>query len=181
MEIRELSREETDRLLKRVPFGHLACSKDGQPYVACVNFVANDRHLYGFTTMGKKVEWMRTNPLVCVAFEEVKSPREWATVVVTGRYEELPDAHDTVELRDYAHALLQNKGRQWWEPGYVKTLLRSGERPLEPLYFRISIEALTGRRAGLDAIEAVQPTRSSPSVLSSARRAVRKVLNAVFR
>jgi len=181
MEIHELSREEIDRLLKRVPFGHLACAKDGQPYVACVNFAASDRHLYGFTTMGNKVEWMRANTLVCVAFEEVKSPREWAAAVVTGRYEELPDAHDTVELRDYAHALLQNKRRQWWEPGYARTVLRSGERPLEPLYFRISIETVTGRRAGLDPIEAGQPKRSSPSVLSSARRTVRKIVNAVVR
>lgn len=181
MEIRELRREEIDQLLRRVPFGHLACAKDGKPYVACMNFAVSDRYLYGFTTMGKKVEWMRANPAVCVAFEEIKNPREWTTAVVTGRYEELPDAHDTAELRDYAYALLQNRRRQWWEPGYVKTVLRSGERPLEPLYFRISMEEVTGRRAGLDSIEATPQMRTPPSMLASARSAVRKVLNAVAR
>lgn len=32
------------------------------------------------------------DPLVCVEVDEVVSPEEWASVIVFGRYEELPDS-----------------------------------------------------------------------------------------
>jgi uncharacterized protein len=51
------------------------------------------------------------------------------------------DAH-----RKHAHDLLQ-KRPAWWEPGYVKTILDGSIRPLEPLYFRIHIEKISGHRA----------------------------------
>ena len=38
------------------------------------------------------------------------------------------------------------KAAAWWEPGYVRTLLHGEERPLEPIYFRISISELSGHQ-----------------------------------
>ena len=35
----------------------------------------------------------------------------------------------------------------WWEPGYVKTLHWDVERKLEAVYFRISIDEITGHQA----------------------------------
>ena len=37
---------------------------------------------------------MRANPLVCVEWDEVTSFDHWISVIVYGRYEELPDASE---------------------------------------------------------------------------------------
>ena len=74
----------------------LACARDDQPYVVPV-YVAYQESaevepcLYGFTTVGQKVEWMRTNPRVCVEVDEVEAGDRWRSVILTGRYEELPE------------------------------------------------------------------------------------------
>ena len=46
-----------------------------------------------FSLPGKKIDWMRLNPLVSVSVvEREREPaREWKSVIVDGRYEELPD------------------------------------------------------------------------------------------
>ena len=101
--------------------------------------------LYAFATLGTKIEWMRANPLVCVEADEFVNRQDWATVIVFGRYEELPNtpAHDAI--RTSAHALMQRRPA-WWEPGYARTVIDGKERPIDPLYFRIRIEQITGRR-----------------------------------
>ena len=39
--------------------------------------------LYGFTTEGQKIEWMRANPLVCVELDEVENFDQWTSIVVS--------------------------------------------------------------------------------------------------
>jgi nitroimidazol reductase NimA-like FMN-containing flavoprotein (pyridoxamine 5'-phosphate oxidase superfamily) len=146
MLIRDMAREMSLDLLRRTHVGHLGCARAGQPYVVPISFAYHREHLYGFATVGRKVEWMRANPLVCVEVEEILSRQEWQTVVILGRYEELPDTPALGSTRALAHDLLA-KAAAWWEPGYVKTLLHGKERPLEPIYFRISIDELSGHQA----------------------------------
>jgi nitroimidazol reductase NimA-like FMN-containing flavoprotein (pyridoxamine 5'-phosphate oxidase superfamily) len=66
----------------------LACAKDGQPYVVPIYFPYADSHLYAFSVPGKKIEWMRGNPMVSLQVLEGGERREWKSVVVDGRYEE---------------------------------------------------------------------------------------------
>jgi uncharacterized protein len=44
--------------------------------------------LYGYATLGQKMEWMRQNPRVC-QIDEIITQAHWASVVVFGHYEEL--------------------------------------------------------------------------------------------
>ena len=93
---------------------------------------------------------MRANPLVCVEVEKIVSREEWQTVVIFGRYEELPKTPEFSEARLAAHAVLSAKTAIWWEPGYVKTLLQGAERPLQPIYFRILIDEISGHQGIAD-------------------------------
>ncbi|TGV54549.1 pyridoxamine 5'-phosphate oxidase family protein, partial [Mesorhizobium sp. M2D.F.Ca.ET.160.01.1.1] len=70
MQIRTLSALECTKILTANRFGHLACAKDGQPYVVPFYFAHADNHLYAFSMPGKKIDWMRSNPLVSVQVEE---------------------------------------------------------------------------------------------------------------
>ena len=56
---------------------------------------------------GSVIEWMRVNPLVCVQADEVMSPQHWVSVVVFGRYEELPHTPEWQREREFAWKLLQ--------------------------------------------------------------------------
>jgi uncharacterized protein len=109
---------------------------------------ANDC-LYSFPTLGQKIEWMRANPLVCVEADEVVSSEQWVSVIVFGRYEELPDTPQYQSARAFAHTLLQ-RSAVWWEPAYVKTVLHGTQRPLVPVLYRIHGLRITGHRATPD-------------------------------
>jgi nitroimidazol reductase NimA-like FMN-containing flavoprotein (pyridoxamine 5'-phosphate oxidase superfamily) len=145
MLIQDMTREMCVDLLKRAHVGRLGCAKDSQPYVVPISFAYHREFIYSFATIGKKIEWMRANPLVCVEADEIVSRHEWQTVVIVGRYEELPDTPDFHRTRMVAHELLA-KTAMWWEPGYVKTLHKGKERPLQPIYFRISISEISGHQ-----------------------------------
>ena len=144
--IQELSSEASLDLLARARLGRLACTRGNQPYVVPVYFAYAKRCLYGCATVGKKIEWMRANPLVCVVVDEVVSPQQWASVIVFGRYEELPDTPEWQSTRAFAHTLLKQHG-MWWEPAYVKTILGGALRPLVPVFYRIHVVQTTGHRA----------------------------------
>ena len=91
MVIREMSREECLRVLTGGRLARLACARENQPYIVPVYLAYDEEseYLYGFTTLGQKVAWMRANPLVCVEMDEVAAYDQWMSVIVTGRYEEL--------------------------------------------------------------------------------------------
>jgi nitroimidazol reductase NimA-like FMN-containing flavoprotein (pyridoxamine 5'-phosphate oxidase superfamily) len=98
--------------------------------------------LYGYTSLGRKIEWMRLNPLVCLECEELTSDRVWATVIVFGHYEELAHTPENADALRVADRLFQ-KHVMWWEPATVP--LRGHDRSL-PIKFRIHIDSVTGRR-----------------------------------
>jgi nitroimidazol reductase NimA-like FMN-containing flavoprotein (pyridoxamine 5'-phosphate oxidase superfamily) len=106
-----------------------------------VYFAYHNDYLYSLSTVGQKIEWMRANPLVCVEAEE-----QWVSVVVFGRYEELPDTPEWQGARTLAHTLLQRHA-VWWEPAYVRTILHGAPRPLVPVFYRIYGLQITGHRA----------------------------------
>ena len=93
MVIREMSKAECLQVLAGARLARLAGVREHQPYVVPVylSYFEATGCLYGFTTLGQKVEWMRANPLVCVEVDEVTSDDQWMSVIATGRYEELEE------------------------------------------------------------------------------------------
>ncbi len=89
---------------------------------------------------------MRTNPLVCVEVDDIKNQFEWTSLVVFGRYEELPDTPEFEALRNTAHELL-SRHPMWWQPAYVVGAHRGPKIDDKPIYFRILIDKITGHRA----------------------------------
>ena len=147
MVIRELTKEASLSLLTRIHLGRLACAKANQPYIFPISFAYHENSLYCASTIGRKIEWMRENPLVSVEADDIVSAQKWESVIVSGRYEEISDTPEMWDMRQLAWSLLQEVNKQWWEPAYVKTVIDGVERPLTPLFFRIRIEQITGRCA----------------------------------
>jgi nitroimidazol reductase NimA-like FMN-containing flavoprotein (pyridoxamine 5'-phosphate oxidase superfamily) len=181
MLIHKLLEEECLTAIAHARLGRLACARDNQPYVVPVYLALHKSasgtpYLYGFTTPGQKIDWMRANPLVCVEWDEVAGYDRWVSVVAFGRYEELPDAPEGEQgpqhTRSPARAtpLLATPssddseiGRErlraydllreytiWWQPGYaVRATGGRDDRTQQsnPLYYRIRIDRVSGLRA----------------------------------
>lgn len=149
MHVRSLSTLECTKLLSASRFAHLACAKEGKPYVVPLYFAYADIHLYAFSMPGKKIDFMRANPQVSLVVEERGHGREWQCVVVDGRYEELPDRIGHKKERDHAWSLL-SKHFDWWEPGSLTPVMPPQSGHSEHVFFRILVEQLSGREAKED-------------------------------
>lgn len=146
MLIRDMTPEECCQLLTRNGFGRLGCACDNQPYVVPVYFAYEPDHLYGFTTAGKKVEWMRMNPKVCMEVDEVLSDVEWMSVIVIGRYQELPIIPEFSAECEHARMVLE-KRILWWQTAFAAQKLPTRQLSAEPLFYCIDIDSMTGHRA----------------------------------
>jgi len=146
MLIDKIKPDECDELLARVGFGKLACARDNQPYIVPIYFGHQPNHLYGFATLGQKIEWMRSNSRVCVQVDEVLDPDNWASVIILGQYEELPDTSEYERERRWARSLLERRSK-WWEGAYAASQVRSQPNVRVPIFYCIHIEEMTGLRS----------------------------------
>jgi nitroimidazol reductase NimA-like FMN-containing flavoprotein (pyridoxamine 5'-phosphate oxidase superfamily) len=146
MLVHELTRAECLDVLGRASVGRLACSRGDEPYVVPIHIAFDGSDLYGFSTLGQKIIWMRANPHVCVEVEEIADGRNWTTVLAFGRYYELSRPHEDREGLVKAEALL-NRRPTFWLPGAAKV---TSHEHGSPVLYRIEVERLSGRRAARD-------------------------------
>jgi nitroimidazol reductase NimA-like FMN-containing flavoprotein (pyridoxamine 5'-phosphate oxidase superfamily) len=146
MVVHELTASECREVLGRASLGRLACCRAEQPYLVPVflYFDAEGDALYGFAAVGQKIDWMRSNPRVCVEMDDVADQAHWTSVLVFGRYEELGDsAADDIARRRALHLFQQRPN--WWLPGAAK--VESGSEHHTAVIYRIRIDRISGRRA----------------------------------
>lgn len=146
MRIRILSESECRIVLAANRVARLACTNNWRPYIVPIHYVYADGAVYAFSLPGKKIEWMRFNPLICVLVDEVKQGRAWRSVVIDGRYEELPERLGQNQPREHAWSLLSQHAN-WWEPGSMKPETSQPAGPSSPVFFRVLIDEISGRQA----------------------------------
>jgi len=146
MLIHEISREQCIEVLTRSSVGRLGCSYNDQPYIVPIYLAYDSDWIYVFSTFGKKIEWMRANPKVCVEFEETAGSSESLSVIVSGEYQELPEPQFTRE-RAHARDLLAKK-HHWWLNALAERRVSASDQEVEPLFFRIHVDSVTGLRWG---------------------------------
>jgi nitroimidazol reductase NimA-like FMN-containing flavoprotein (pyridoxamine 5'-phosphate oxidase superfamily) len=95
---------------------------------------------------------MRANPKVCVEVDEVTNHFEWMSVIVSGRYQELPDTPEFQLERRNAQLVLE-KRMLWWQIAYVAEQPRAKSQATAPLFYCINIDSMTGHRAVPDATD----------------------------
>jgi hypothetical protein len=140
-----MTEKECGTFLGSAALGRLGCSLDNQPYIVPIYFAYEPGYIYVFSTFGRKVEWMRANPKVCVEVDEIENQSQWTSVIANGRYQELPEPEYTDE-REHAHKLL-GKHHHGWQNALGERQLRLGDELIDPLFFRICIDSMTGLRA----------------------------------
>lgn len=161
MLIQEMTIKECKDALAQANLARLACEMDNQPYAVPVYLAYEGNYLFGFATMGYKIDCMRSNPLVCVEIDDIKNQNQWMSVVVFGTYEELTDTPEYEVMRAHAHELLQKRA-MWWEPACVSVEHRKFQKSCSPIFYRIHIDRMTGHRASPDLVH-IQPARRAQS------------------
>jgi uncharacterized protein len=161
MIITRLRSKECREMLAHLGFGRLACTSNNRPYIVPIYFSYDSGRLYCFSTLGRKIEWMRKNPLVCVEVDNIRAHDDWDSIVLTGQYVEIPNSPEAAKGREYARSLLQKRAL-WWQSGYTATQLRRQPKPAVPIYYCIQIEEMSGFRASPDVSSSrVRPAHSS--------------------
>ncbi|MBN8719890.1 MAG: pyridoxamine 5'-phosphate oxidase family protein [Sediminibacterium magnilacihabitans] len=100
----ELSKEKIENILSSQVVGRLACSDGNQPYITPVTYIFDGKYIYGQSNEGKKLSILRKNPNVCFEVDVVTDMRNWQSVIIYGKFEELKD-----EMARNARAVLFEK------------------------------------------------------------------------
>lgn len=145
MVIDEMTEKECVALATRSSLARLACALHNQPYIIPIQVAYDSGHMYALATFGQKIEWMRENPKVCVVIDEIVNDSQWSSVVVTGEYEEL-HAPRYAQEREHARELLERRNR-WWQNAFAERQAKEGDRLVDPIFFRIRVNSVTGLRA----------------------------------
>lgn len=148
MTIDEMTENECAEFATRITLGRLACAHHNQPYVIPINFAYQSGCMYALSTFGQKIEWMRENPKVCVAIDEITNEIQWTSVIVNGEFEELVEPRFTQE-REHARNLLEKHSR-WWQVAFAERQAKAGDQLIDPIFFRIKVQSMSGLRARAD-------------------------------
>ena len=95
---------------------------------------------------GKKLEYLRSNPHVCLLIEQYHDAHQWRNVVVNAIFQELPDDGPNHQERLHAWSLLEHH-LDWWEPGALKPQPQPVRASSPHVFFALDIVEVSGIEA----------------------------------
>jgi nitroimidazol reductase NimA-like FMN-containing flavoprotein (pyridoxamine 5'-phosphate oxidase superfamily) len=140
IEILEMPDTQMSDLLKRIGFGHFACSRGEQPYVVPIHYAYDEPYIYIYTTEGAKSEIIKDNPKVCLQVEEILDDGTWKSVVVMGTARQILDP----EEREKAVNLIRSSNPTLLPALAIKWANNWIRENIEVIY-RIEPKEVTGR------------------------------------
>jgi len=88
----QLNDTQIRNVLSSQVIGRLGCTDGKQPYVVPVTYTYDGQYIYGQTNEGMKLKMLRENPNVCFETDIMTDMRNWQSVIVFGKFEELKNA-----------------------------------------------------------------------------------------
>ena len=85
----QLNDTQIQNILSSQAVGRLACTDGEQPYIVPVTYTYDGKYIYGQTNEGTKLKMLRKNPNVCFEVDMMMDMRNWQSVIVYGKFEEL--------------------------------------------------------------------------------------------
>jgi nitroimidazol reductase NimA-like FMN-containing flavoprotein (pyridoxamine 5'-phosphate oxidase superfamily) len=92
--IRNLTETQIEDLLRTAIVGRIACSHpdEPRPYLVPLAYGYDGNAVYAHSGPGRKLTYMRANPLVTIEVDSAEASDRWRSVVAEGRFEELNDS-----------------------------------------------------------------------------------------
>ena len=142
VKIEDMPEAAAKSLLGRVGYGHLGCAgENGRPYVVPMHYAYDGESLYLLTTEGTKTRFIADNPEVCLQVEEVKSERQWQSVMAFGRAEAVTEP----EAMEHAMGVVA-AGHPSLQPALGQTQIDSWGRATHVALYRIRPHTIDGRQ-----------------------------------
>jgi uncharacterized protein len=85
----ELNETQIRNILTSQVVGRIGCTDGKQPYIVPVTFTYDGEYIYGQTNEGTKLNMLRKNKNVCFEVDVMTDMRNWQSVIVYGKFEEL--------------------------------------------------------------------------------------------
>jgi nitroimidazol reductase NimA-like FMN-containing flavoprotein (pyridoxamine 5'-phosphate oxidase superfamily) len=87
----QLNDDQIENVLSSRVVGRIACADGKQPYIVPVTYTYDGEYIYGQTNEGMKLNILRKNKNVCFEVDMMSDMRNWQSVIVYGKFEELKD------------------------------------------------------------------------------------------
>jgi uncharacterized protein len=99
--IRNLTETQIEDLLQTAIVGRIACSHpdEPRPYLVPLAYGYDGNAVYAHSGPGRKLTYMRANPLVTIEVDSAEASDRWRSVVAEGRFEELDGSERDRALR----------------------------------------------------------------------------------
>ena len=99
--IRTLDKAQIEQLLHTAIVGRIACSHpdEPRPYLVPLAYGYDGDAIYAHSGPGRKLDYMRANPLVTIEVDTAEASDRWRSVVAEGEFEELAGADRERALR----------------------------------------------------------------------------------
>ena len=97
--IKNLNKEEAQKLLKELKLGHLGCVlESGEPYVVPVNYLFSGDEIYIHCLPGQKLDALRANGKICLQVEKISEPCRWQSAIAFGEFQEVKRMNKKIEI-----------------------------------------------------------------------------------
>ena len=142
----ELSDIQMENLLTSQVIGRLACTDSKQPYIVPVTYTYDGKYIYGQSNEGMKLDILRKNPNVCFEVDSMTDMRNWQSVIIYGKFEELKN-EDALLARDIlfnrVYTLMTSSTIHGF--GHEETGKVDDSTRVKYVMYRIKIKKMTGR------------------------------------
>jgi nitroimidazol reductase NimA-like FMN-containing flavoprotein (pyridoxamine 5'-phosphate oxidase superfamily) len=133
-------------VLQRELIGRIGCSADNEVYVVPIAYAFDGKYIYAHSREGMKIEMMRKNPDVCFEVDRIENMRNWTSIIVRGKFQELTREIDrTRALKILNDRLVPYGISETMEPRGPSPGKKTIEKDRKPVVYRISITEMTGR------------------------------------
>lgn len=136
-----------NNVLSSQAVGRLACTDGKKPYIVPVTYCYDGKSIYGQTNKGTKLSLLRKNPNICFEVDLMTDMRNWQSVIVYGKFEELSgkDAEKARELfNDRLFPLTTSSTVHTYGHEAVPAGKEESNR-VKLIMYRIRIVSVTGR------------------------------------
>lgn len=142
----ELNDIQINNVLSSQVVGRLACTDGKQPYIVPVTYTYDGDYIYGQTNEGTKLRMLRKNPNVCFEVNIMTDMRNWQSVIVYGKFEELKDdkANKAKEIL-FGRVLSLMTSSTVHSQGHKETGKIDDSTRIKHVMYRIKIKKITGR------------------------------------
>lgn len=143
--IGSLTKNQCERILLGSMIGRIGCYSAGKTYVVPITYVFDNGYIYARSKEGMKVKMMRKNAQVCFQVDQIDSMTNWRSVILWGKFEELKSpAQQEKAVRIFVNGIEAFHTSESVKPD-IGTLENSPHKEKKPVFYRISIDEITGR------------------------------------